>query len=179
MPTPARVGLRPFTWTRCDRARGCACIREDRASRWDVTPPCVTDASPVRSLLATSVHELRLFAEWSITMSLFTQSTTASDAVALAATAQGTRAGPRKAFRALHERGCFVIPNPWDVGSARYLQHLGFPALATTSAGFAFSHGLPDSSDGGVVARDQNLAYIAAVRWHCRRGPASSAPRRL
>ena len=40
----------------------------------------------------------------------------------------------RKAFRALHEGGCFVIPNPWDVGSARYLQHLGFPALATTSA---------------------------------------------
>ena len=44
----------------------------------------------------------------------------------------------RRAFRALHKRGCFVIPNPWDVGSARYLQHLGFPALATTSAGFAF-----------------------------------------
>ena len=39
-------------------------------------------------------------------------------------------ASRRKAFRALHERGCFVIPNPWDVGSARYLQHLGFPALA-------------------------------------------------
>ncbi|HET6930769.1 MAG TPA: isocitrate lyase/phosphoenolpyruvate mutase family protein, partial [Candidatus Acidoferrum sp.] len=38
----------------------------------------------------------------------------------------------RRAFRALHESGCFVIPNPWDVGSARYLQHLGFPALATT-----------------------------------------------
>jgi len=45
----------------------------------------------------------------------------------------------RGAFRALHEAGCFVIPNPWDVGSARYLQQLGFPALATTSAGFAFS----------------------------------------
>ena len=40
----------------------------------------------------------------------------------------------RQAFRALHDAGCFVIPNPWDVGSARYLQHLGFPALATTSA---------------------------------------------
>ena len=51
----------------------------------------------------------------------------------------------RQAFRALHEEGCFVMPNPWDVGSARYLQHLGFPALATTSAGFAFSQGLPDS----------------------------------
>ena len=50
----------------------------------------------------------------------------------------------RRAFRALHEAGCFVIPNPWDVGSARYLQQLGFPAVATTSAGFAFSQGLPD-----------------------------------
>jgi len=67
----------------------------------------------------------------------------------------------RKAFRALHERGCFVIPNPWDVGSARYLQHLGFPALATTSAGFAFSQGLPDSSDH--VARDRTLAHIASI----------------
>jgi 2-methylisocitrate lyase-like PEP mutase family enzyme len=69
----------------------------------------------------------------------------------------------RRAFRALHERGCFVIPNPWDVGSARYLQHLGFPALATTSAGFAFSQGLPDSSDDVVVGRDRNLAYIADI----------------
>ena len=67
----------------------------------------------------------------------------------------------RKAFRALHERGCFVIPNPWDVGSARYLQHLGFPAVATTSAGFAFSQGLPDSSDH--VARDRTLAHIASI----------------
>ena len=69
----------------------------------------------------------------------------------------------RKAFRALHERGCFVIPNPWDVGSARYLQHLGFPALATTSAGFAFSQGLADSGDAAVVSRDRNLAYIADI----------------
>jgi 2-methylisocitrate lyase-like PEP mutase family enzyme len=69
----------------------------------------------------------------------------------------------RKAFRALHERGCFVIPNPWDVGSARYLQHLGFPALATTSAGFAFSQGLPDSGDDDANARDRNLAYIASI----------------
>ena len=70
----------------------------------------------------------------------------------------------RKAFRALHERGCFVIPNPWDVGSARYLQHLGFPALATTSAGFAFSQGLPDhSNDPVVVARERTLAHIASI----------------
>lgn len=66
----------------------------------------------------------------------------------------------RKTFRALHERGCFVIPNPWDVGSARYLEHLGFSALATTSAGFAFSQGLSDSGD---LARDRNLAYIADI----------------
>jgi 2-methylisocitrate lyase-like PEP mutase family enzyme len=72
-------------------------------------------------------------------------------------------AARRKAFRALHERGCFVIPNPWDVGSARYLQHLGFAALATTSAGFAFSQGLPDAGADDVAARDANLAYIASV----------------
>jgi 2-methylisocitrate lyase-like PEP mutase family enzyme len=77
-------------------------------------------------------------------------------------TSQTALAGRRKAFRALHERGCFVIPNPWDVGSARYLQHLGFPALATTSAGFAFSQGLPDSGSD-AVSRDRNLAYIAAI----------------
>jgi 2-methylisocitrate lyase-like PEP mutase family enzyme len=69
----------------------------------------------------------------------------------------------RDAFRALHERGCFVIPNPWDVGSARYLQHLGFPALATTSAGFAFSQGLPDSGEESILSRDRNLAYIAGI----------------
>ena len=72
-------------------------------------------------------------------------------------------AARRKAFRALHERGCFVIPNPWDVGSARYLQRLGFPALATTSAGFAFSHGLPDSGDDSVVSRDRTLTHIASI----------------
>jgi 2-methylisocitrate lyase-like PEP mutase family enzyme len=68
-----------------------------------------------------------------------------------------------QAFRALHERGCFVIPNPWDAGSARYLEYLGFRALATTSAGFAFSQGLPDSGNGAVVARDRNLAHIASI----------------
>ncbi len=72
-------------------------------------------------------------------------------------------AARRKSFRLLHERGCFVIPNPWDVGSARYLQHLGFPALATTSAGFAFSQGLPDSGDDIVLSRDRNLAYLADI----------------
>ena len=67
----------------------------------------------------------------------------------------------RQEFRTLHEEGCFVIPNPWDVGSARYLQHLGFQALATTSAGFAFSRGLPDSDS--AVSRDQSLAHIADI----------------
>ena len=62
-------------------------------------------------------------------------------------------------FRALHESGCFVIPNPWDVGTARYLQGLGFKALATTSAGFAFSQGLAD----GAVPRDRMLAHIRAI----------------
>jgi len=65
----------------------------------------------------------------------------------------------RAAFRRLHQQGCFVLPNPWDVGSARYLQRLGFPALATTSAGFAFSLGLPD----GTVPRDAVLVHVRAV----------------
>ena len=50
-----------------------------------------------------------------------------------------------EAFRTLHAEGCFVLPNPWDAGTAVYLRHVGFKALATTSAGFAFSQGLPDS----------------------------------
>lgn len=50
----------------------------------------------------------------------------------------------RETFRELHRSGCFAIPNPWDIGTARYLQHLGFQAIATSSAGFAFSRGLPD-----------------------------------
>ena len=67
----------------------------------------------------------------------------------------------RAAFRALHEHGCFVIPNPWDPGSARYLRQLGFQALATTSAGFAFSRGLPDSSRAMPV--DAVLGHIADI----------------
>jgi 2-methylisocitrate lyase-like PEP mutase family enzyme len=69
-------------------------------------------------------------------------------------------AARRAAFRKLHESGCFVIPNPWDVGTARYLRHLGFKAVATTSAGFAFSRGLPDS---GAVTRESMLAHIADI----------------
>lgn len=62
----------------------------------------------------------------------------------------------RREFRQLHERGCFALPNPHDPGSAKYLQLLGFKALATTSAGFAFSRGIPD----GQVGRDLMLAHI-------------------
>jgi 2-methylisocitrate lyase-like PEP mutase family enzyme len=63
-----------------------------------------------------------------------------------------------KAFRALHQRDeAFIIPNPWDVGTARLLQSLGFKALATTSAGFAFSIGKPD----GAVDRETMLAHAA------------------
>jgi len=64
-------------------------------------------------------------------------------------------------FRALHASGCFVLPNPWDVGTARYLQHLGFKALATTSAGFAFSRGLPD--EVRALPRSMMLAHIREI----------------
>ncbi len=64
-------------------------------------------------------------------------------------------------FRALHESGCFVLPNPWDVGSAVYLQHLGFKALATTSAGFAFSKGLADGS--AAVSLDLTLEHFREI----------------
>jgi 2-methylisocitrate lyase-like PEP mutase family enzyme len=62
-------------------------------------------------------------------------------------------------FRVLHGSGCFVLPNPWDIGTAIYLERLGFKALATTSAGFAFSRGKPD----GGVPRDEMLAHIREI----------------
>ena len=62
-------------------------------------------------------------------------------------------------FRDLHRSGCFVLPNPWDVGTAVYLQQVGFKALATTSAGFAFSRGRQD----GAVPRDKMLAHIREI----------------
>lgn len=62
-------------------------------------------------------------------------------------------------FRSLHESGCFVLPNPWDIGTAIYLERLGFKALATTSAGFAFSRSKPD----GGVPRDEMLAHIREI----------------
>jgi len=62
----------------------------------------------------------------------------------------------RRTYREMHQQGCFVLPNPWDVGSARYLQHLGFKALASTSAGFAFAEALPDNE----VPLDMMLAHL-------------------
>src|SRR5438094_2681402 len=73
---------------------------------------------------------------------------------------KSTRDRPAAAkFRAMHESRCFVLPNPWDIGTAIYLERLGFKALATTSAGFAFSRGKPD----GGVPRDEMLAHIREI----------------
>jgi 2-methylisocitrate lyase-like PEP mutase family enzyme len=65
----------------------------------------------------------------------------------------------RAAFRALHEKGCFVLPNPWDVGSARMLQHLGFAALASTSSGYAWTMGRPDYA----VTRADVLQHLTSL----------------
>ena len=65
----------------------------------------------------------------------------------------------RNVFRRLHDAGCFVIPNPWNVGSARYLQGLGFKALATTSSGFAHSQGYVDEAQ----SCDQVLAHFSEI----------------
>jgi 2-methylisocitrate lyase-like PEP mutase family enzyme len=71
-----------------------------------------------------------------------------------------TQAEKGEAFRAMHERAdAFIIPNPWDIGTARLLAQLGFEALATTSAGYAFSVGRPDST----VSREETLAHVAAI----------------
>ncbi len=68
-------------------------------------------------------------------------------------------ADKRRTFRTLHASGCFVIPNPWDAGSAGYLQTLGFKALATTSSGFAWSQARPDNG----ITRDMALAHLSAM----------------
>jgi len=70
-----------------------------------------------------------------------------------------TVADKRRTFQELHRTGCFVIPNPWDLGSARFLESLGFKALATTSSGFAWSQGRPD----GGVSRERVLAHLAEL----------------
>lgn len=74
-------------------------------------------------------------------------------------TSRPSVAEKRREFHRLHESGCFVIPNPWDPGSARYLQSLGFKALATTSAGFAWSKARPDNG----VTRDTVIAHLAEM----------------
>ena len=71
-------------------------------------------------------------------------------------TASPDLAARRQAFRQLHAAGCFVIPNPWDTGSARYLQGLGFQALATTSSGAAWSRAQPD----GGMGLEPTLAHL-------------------
>lgn len=65
----------------------------------------------------------------------------------------------RAIFRRLHQQGCFVMPNPWDIGSARLLQHLGFSALATTSSGYAWTRGKPDYT----VAREDVLKHLQDI----------------
>jgi 2-methylisocitrate lyase-like PEP mutase family enzyme len=70
-----------------------------------------------------------------------------------------TTAEKRARFRALHASGCFILPNPWDIGSARMFQHLGFQALASTSSGFAWSTGRPDYA----VTRDDMLAHLSSM----------------
>jgi 2-methylisocitrate lyase-like PEP mutase family enzyme len=70
-----------------------------------------------------------------------------------------TTADKCRAFRELHRTGCFVIPNPWDVGSARYLQHLGFKALASTSSGFAWAQAHPDRA----ATADMVLAHLREI----------------
>ena len=70
-----------------------------------------------------------------------------------------TTSQKREAFRRLHESGCFVLPNPWDVGSARLLQHLGFKALASTSAGMAWALGRAD----GEVSLDEVLLHLSTL----------------
>ena len=70
-----------------------------------------------------------------------------------------TTADKRAAFRKMHEAGCFVLPNPWDIGSARALQHMGFKAIASTSAGFAWTIGKADNR----VTLDEVCAHLEAL----------------
>jgi len=79
------------------------------------------------------------------------------------ATARPSVADKRRTFRTLHQSGCFVIPNPWSVGTAVYLQGLGFKALASTSSGFAHSLGLPDSAVSCDVVLEHLREIVAAT----------------
>src|SRR5213593_3490473 len=83
-----------------------------------------------------------------------------SEAVPLTEAPAMTHATDRsRVFRQLHQSGCFVIPNPWDLGSARLLAQLGFPALATTSSGFAWTLGRRDNH----VSLEEALAHFRAI----------------
>jgi 2-methylisocitrate lyase-like PEP mutase family enzyme len=73
--------------------------------------------------------------------------------------ARASVADKRRTFHQLHQSGCFAIPNPWDAGSALYLQSLGFKALASTSSGFAWSQGRADNH----VTRDQVVAHLQTL----------------
>ena len=64
-------------------------------------------------------------------------------------------------FRKLHQSGTFVIPNPWDAGTAKVLAALGYKALATTSAGFAFTRGKPDGDN--IISREETLAAMLRI----------------
>lgn len=64
-----------------------------------------------------------------------------------------------RTFHALHQSGCFVLPNPWDIGSARYLEGLGFQALASTSSGFAWTRGLADNG----IKREMAIEHLAEL----------------
>ncbi len=66
-----------------------------------------------------------------------------------------------RTFHELHKSGCFIMPNPWDIGTAKFLENRGFKALATTSAGFAFSKGLPDTVS--AISRDMMIAHIKEI----------------
>jgi 2-methylisocitrate lyase-like PEP mutase family enzyme len=74
-----------------------------------------------------------------------------------------TVAEKRQTFRKLHEAGCFVMPNPWNIGTARYLQGLGFKALATTSAGHAHALGFPDGGQGLDAVLDHYRELVEAT----------------
>ena len=76
-----------------------------------------------------------------------------------------------RTFQDIHRSGCFVIPNPWDIGSARLLAQLGFKALATTSSGFAWSQGRPDNAvslDKAQRAVERARSTFAQIRAELR-----------
>ena len=72
-----------------------------------------------------------------------------------------SRAEKVERFRALHQSGCFVVPNPWDIAGVRMMTALGFKALATTSSGYAFSKGRKDGAND--ITRDESLTYAAEI----------------